>query len=93
MRKQIVYISPLQGAKVFAALFFVTTLPFVLFMLATFAAVPGPKPPFFIGFMLAMPFLYALFGFLLVLFGAWAYNAIAKRLGGFEFISTEVGGA
>lgn len=86
MRKQITNISPLQTAKVFAVLYFVIALPFLLLMLV----MPGPKPPFFSGFLFAMPFFYALFGFLFTLLGAWVYNFVAKHVGGIEFTTQEV---
>ena len=85
MKKQILHISPLQTAKVLAALWFVITLPLVLLMAIPMMAIPGPKPPFFSGLMLAMPFFYAIFGFIFTLFGAWVYNVLAKRIGGVEF--------
>jgi hypothetical protein len=30
-------------------------------------------------------------GFVFTLFGAWVYNVIAARIGGFEFTTAEVG--
>ena len=90
MKKQILRISPLQTAKVLAALWFVITLPLILLMAIPMLAMPGPKPPLFSGLMLAMPFFYAFFGFLFTLFGAWVYNLLAKQLGGIEFTLQEV---
>ena len=81
MKRQISNISPLQTAKVLAVMYFVIALPFMLLMLA----MPGPRPPFFSGLLLVMPFFYALSGFLFTLFGAWVYNFVAKRIGGIEF--------
>lgn len=81
MKKQISNISPLQTAKILAVIYFVIALPFLLLMLV----MPGPKPPFFSGLLLVMPFFYALSGFLFTLFGAWVYNFVAKRIGGIEF--------
>ncbi|KXS32373.1 MAG: hypothetical protein ACYCY7_11270 [Gallionella sp.] len=86
MRKQITNISPLQSAKVLAVLYFAISLPLLLLMLA----MPGPKPPYVSGSMLALPFFYALFGFLFTLFGAWVYNFVAKHLGGIEFTTQNV---
>ncbi len=90
MKKQLLRVSPLQTAKVLAALWFVITLPLILLMAIPMMAMPGPTPPFFGGFMLAMPFFYALFGFLFTLFGAWVYNLLAKRIGGIEFTLQDV---
>lgn len=81
MRKQITNISPLQTAKILAVLYFAISMPLLLLMLA----MPGSKPPYVSGFMLALPFFYALLGFLFTLFGAWVYNFVAKHLGGIEF--------
>lgn len=85
MRYQIQRVSPMQAAKVMAALWFIITLPMILLMSIPMMFMPGPKPPMFGGFMLVMPFLYALFGFLFVLIGAWIYNWVASKLGGIEF--------
>ena len=85
MKKQITHISPLQTAKVLAVMYFVIALPFLLLMLV----MPGPRPPFFSGFLLVMPFFYALFGFLFTLFGAWVYNSVAQRIGGIEFTTRD----
>jgi len=38
-----------------------------------------------------MPLLYTLFGFVFTLVGAWVYNLIAARIGGFEFTTAEAG--
>jgi hypothetical protein len=89
VRKQITNISPLQTAKVFAVLYFVIALPFLLMMLA----MPGPKPPFLSGYLLAIPFFYALFGFVSTLIGAWVYNLVAQYIGGIEFTTQEMDGA
>jgi hypothetical protein len=86
VRKQITSISPLQTAKVFAVLYFVIALPFLLMMLA----MPGQKPPFMSGYLLAIPFFYALFGFVSTLIGAWVYNFVAQYIGGIEFTTQEV---
>jgi hypothetical protein len=85
MKKQILSISLLQTAKVLAALAFLVPLPFLLLMGVQMMAMPDRRPPFFGGFMLLLPFAYALFGFLVTLFAAWVYNVLAKRIGGVEF--------
>jgi hypothetical protein len=41
--------------------------------------------------LILMPVFYTLFGFLFSLFGAWIYNLVAKRIGGFEFQTVEIG--
>lgn len=85
MKKQIVNISPIQTAKVFALLYFLISLPFAGFMAITlfFSAAPTPG----IGFLVLFPFMYLIFGFVFTAIGAWAYNIVAKRVGGIEYIS------
>ena len=39
---------------------------------------------FGMGFAIAMPIFYAIFGFIFGVVGAWIYNQIAKWLGGIE---------
>lgn len=85
MKRQITRISPLQTAKVLAVLWFIMTIPLVLLTALPMMFGPGPKPPVFGGFMLAMPFLYAVFGFIFAAVGAWVYNWVASKIGGVEF--------
>jgi len=89
MKKQIINISPIQTAKVFAVLYFVLSLPLVGFMAISFSFAPGPKPGF--GFLILFPFIYLIFGFIFTALGAWVYNLVAKWIGGIEYtsISTE----
>ena len=89
MKKQIINISPIQTAKVFAVLYFVLSLPLVGFMAISFSFAPGPKPGF--GFLILFPFIYLIFGFIFTALGAWVYNLVAKQIGGIEYtsISTE----
>jgi hypothetical protein len=90
MRKQIIRVSPLQTAKVMAVLYFVMSLPFGLMMLA----MPMPEGAGFPWWMLIlMPLAYMFFGFLFSLIGAWVYNLVAARVGGFEYTTVDVKGA
>ncbi|MES2048005.1 MAG: hypothetical protein V4447_06375 [Pseudomonadota bacterium] len=89
MRKQIKSISPLQTAKVMAVLYFVISLPFVLFMFISMSMIPGPRFPMS-GMMLLMPVMYLVFGFIFTLVGAWVYNLVAGWIGGIEFTTTEI---
>ncbi len=86
MKKQITHISPLQTAKILAVMYFVISLPLLMLMLA----MPGSRPPFMSGFLIVLPFIYALFGFLFTLFGAWVYNFIAQRIGGIELTLQDI---
>jgi hypothetical protein len=90
MKKQIINISPLQTAKIMAALWFIISLPFLLLMGVMMFTMPGEARAAFGGMMLFMPVFYAISGFLFTLIGAWGYNMLAKRIGGIEYTSVEV---
>ena len=90
MKKQILTISPLQTAKVVAALWFVISLPFLLFMGVAMLSMPDGTRGAFGGMMIFMPVFYAISGFLFTLIGAWVYNMLAKRIGGIEYTTTDV---
>lgn len=91
MKKQIVNISKLQTAKVMAVLYLVTSLPMVLL-----TGIPmyfgRSETSMSIGWLVAMPILYTVFGFLFTLLGAWIYNGVASLVGGIEFTTAEVAG-
>lgn len=88
MKKQIINISPLQTAKVFAVLYFVMSIPLVAIMALSFIAAPeGASFP--VGLLIAMPFLYLIFGFIFTVIGAWVYNLVAGWVGGVEYTSIE----
>jgi hypothetical protein len=88
-------IAPLQAGKMLAALYGLLSLLVVPFMLAavalgSFAAKgqgrAGALPLVFgAGFMICLPFIYALMGFIGGVVGAWVYNLLTKWVGGFEF--------
>lgn len=88
MKKQVVSFAPLQAGKVMAAVYFVCSLPILVLMLVPALSGSQQMPMFFI---ILMPFLYAFFGFLFSLLGAWIYNIIAARIGGLEYTTVEVG--
>lgn len=85
MRVQIRRFSPHQNAKVFAILFAVSSLAFIVpFMLL--AGLTAPKdqgPPLFMLFLL--PVLYLVLGYVSVAVGCWLYNVMYKHIGGIEF--------
>lgn len=85
MKKQIINISPIQTAKVFALLYFVISLPLVGFMAIAMSFSPAPKPDFW--FLIVFPFVYLIFGFIFTAIGALVYNFIAKWVGGIEYTS------
>jgi hypothetical protein len=90
-------IAPLQTGKIFAAFYGLMSLIFVPFMLlfmalGSFAARhqggSAPPLPFIfgmgIGFMLMLPVLYAVIGFVFGVISAWIYNLLAGWIGGLE---------
>lgn len=89
MKKQVVNVSVLHNAKLMAIIYLVVSVPLVVLM-----AIPMVMQEGFSASLLAivlMPVLYTAFGFVFTLFGAWVYNGIAARVGGFEFTTVEVG--
>lgn len=91
MKKQIVQVSVMQSAKVMAAVYLVTAIPVVvlagLFMSSFMPA--GAS----VAMLIMMPVAYAIGAFIGAAFGAWIYNLVAARIGGFEFTTAEVGEA
>jgi hypothetical protein len=90
MKKQIVNISKLQTAKVMAVLYLIISLPLGLLMLIPMLIAQPEGSRMSLGFLVAMPVLYAVFGFLFTLLGAWIYNGVAGLIGGIEFTMAEV---
>jgi hypothetical protein len=90
MKKQIVRVSALQTSKVMAVMYLVISLP-MLALAAIPAWLSGQGTNLWLMLILG-PLLYTLFGFLFTLLGAWIYNLVAARVGGFEFTTAEVGG-
>lgn len=88
MKKQITEVSGHQTSKVFAAMYFVMTLPFILIGLVGLAfkghGVHFPSMLFFL-----LPFIYCILGYIFTRFACFLYNFIAKRIGGVEFTVTE----
>jgi hypothetical protein len=91
MKKQIVQVSMLQSAKVAAGLYFVISIPMVLLM-ATVMTLLG-QGGVSVGLLVAFPLLQMACGFLFTLLAGWIYNLVASRIGGFEFMTAEVGAA
>ncbi len=91
-------IAPLQAGKMLAALYGLLSLVLVPVMLAfmAFGSLAarsqggGNVPPLPLmlgmgaGFMIMLPLLYALMGFVFGVIGAWVYNLLSKWIGGFE---------
>jgi len=88
MRKQILRVSVVQTAKVMAAIYVVTSLPFVAIMALGFATqLPGVGA----GMLVLFPLLYGVGAFLGSIIAAFIYNLVAARIGGIEFTTAEVG--
>jgi hypothetical protein len=91
MKKQISRLSPHQNGKVFGVLMAVTSLVFILpmFLIASLTAPPvdefGHDAMFPRFFLIVMPLVYFVFGYLSVVIGCAIYNALFKYIGGFEF--------
>jgi Transmembrane domain of unknown function (DUF3566) len=91
MSKRLTRIAPWQAGKVFAIIYFVLSF-FVVVPLALFSAmVPSnaPGPHFGIGFVIVLPFMYALGGLIFVPLACWIYNLAAKLVGGLEITVTD----
>lgn len=89
MTRRIVRIAPWQAGKVAAALYFVLGIVMACFLaLSIIFAPPNPAPgqePLGWGFVVAMPFVYALLGLISVPASCWLYNVVAGWVGGIEF--------
>ena len=91
MKKQIVQVSVVQSAKVMAAVYLVTAIPVVILASLFMSAVMPAGVS--IALLLVMPVAYAIAAFIGAVIGAWIYNLVAARIGGFEFTTAEVGTA
>ena len=92
-------IAPLQAGKMLAALYGLLSLLLVPLMLAfmAFGSLAArsqgggntpPLPLMFgmgVGFIVMIPLMYTLMGFVFGVIGAWVYNLLAGWMGGFEF--------
>jgi hypothetical protein len=89
--KQLTRIAPWQAGKLFAFIYFVLSVLFVIPMALISSMVPknAPGPHFGIAFFIAMPFMYAIFGLIFVPLGCWIYNLAAKFVGGLEISVTD----
>jgi hypothetical protein len=98
MKSQLIRISPLQTAKVSAILYFIMgalfAIPSGLFMMLSVPPEGAEQGGSFgIWMMIAMPFMYAIMGFILIPICCWVYNITAKWVGGIEFTLQESEGA
>ena len=91
MTKQITHIAPWQAGKLFAVLYFIlgVVVAVLIGTVGIFApTAPGHEPPG-IGFVLSLPFLYALAGLIFVPLSCWLYNRVARYVGGLEITTSD----
>jgi len=88
MKKRVTHIGVLQCGKVFAGIYLILAIPLLAFMLVG-ASVSGDETGFGIAGALAMVILYPIFGFISGVIGAWLYNLVAKKIGGFEYTAVD----
>ena len=90
MKKQVVHVSVLQSAKVMAVLYLVLSIPMVAIVaIPALLSGDGMAIGMSVGMLVLMPVLYTVLGFIFTAIGAWVYNLVAARIGGFEFTTTE----
>lgn len=98
MQVKLKRIDPIQAGKMLAALYGILSLLFIPFMIffmtvGSFAARqqggPTPALPLMfgmgVGFMVMLPVVYAVMGFVAGVISSLLYNLLTKWIGGFEF--------
>ena len=88
MKVRIERVSISQCAKVIAGIYFVISLPIVVFFALT--AMAGRKVAIGIAALVVVPLAYALLSYLGGLLCAWIYNLVDGRIGGFEYTTAEI---
>ncbi len=83
MRQQITRLSPLQTAKVMAALYGLMGFIFIPFMYFAMSFGSGDAGPGGM-FLILAPLAYAAFGFIFVAIGCLLYNFVVSFTGGIE---------
>ena len=83
MRQQIVRLSPVQTAKVMAALYGLMGFIFIPFAWVAMGMAPGANKPSG-AFLIFVPLAYAAFGFVFVAIGCLIYNFVVSFTGGIE---------
>jgi len=85
MKKELKNISPLRAGIVLGTLYgFLGLIVVPIFILMTLFG-PGAHPGFAVAFLLLLPVLYAVMGFIGGIISAFLYNLIAGWTGGLEF--------
>lgn len=89
MKKQIVNVSVRQTSNFVGVLYFVVSLPIVL-IVAAYSLMKGQGLGVVL-FSFLFPLMYAVMAYLGTALFAWLYNLVAKRVGGIEFTTSEIG--
>jgi hypothetical protein len=92
MAKRVSRIAPWQAGKLFAVIYFVLSLIFVIPMAVAIHYAPLPpngKPPMSPEVLVFLPFLYAIGGLIFVPIGCWIYNMAARWVGGLQITVTD----
>jgi len=88
MTKKLTRIAPWQAGKLFAVIYFLVGLIFVIPMefVAMLAPTPAGSGPHHLSpaLILLFPFIYALAGLVFVPLACWIYNIAARLVGGLE---------
>lgn len=71
-----------QNSKFLAVLYFLITIPFALFFSLVFMLAPSDKPHFSSLFVILLPFVYGICGFIFGALGFAIYNWVAEFMGG-----------
>ena len=87
MKHQITHISPIKIATIFAILYIALSLPFMIVAEVMLFSPIAHTPRIY---LIGMPFLHGIVGFIVTFIGAVLYNFIASKIGGIEFTTVEV---
>ena len=92
MRRRITRVAPVQLGKVFAVLYAIFSIPIALIMaVAASFGPPGQSMPLM--FIIAIPVIYVVFGFIFTAIAAWVYNLAARWTGGVEYVAQDMSDA
>jgi hypothetical protein len=87
MKKRLTYVSPLQQGIVLGTLYALISLIIVpFFLIATLLGHAGLG----VVFVIFLPIVYGIAGFIAGVIVAFIYNLVAKWTGGIEFVLTDV---
>ncbi len=89
MRQQISRFAVHQTSKIVAVVYFVIGIILVPIFILAGRASPDSGPMLWVG--VAMPLIYAVFGYIFTAIALAVYNWLAGRVGGIEFELTSVG--